>query len=439
MAKTVPLDARTLGWAREVFAEYYAANEVPPPDRLTRREFAAFPFATETIMRRHATLRTPEEFAAFLRREVPRHVYYSSAYYRRPAEPTMAAKEWLGADLIFDLDSDHLRGAEALDYAGQLALVKTRLIDLVDDFLFGDFGVDPAATSFVFSGGRGYHVHVHDPRFLSLSSPERRELVDYVLGTGVDPMRAVEERREDVRAGRTLSALDDEVGSATPGASAAPRTRRLAPPDAPGWRGRTTRALLEVLRRWESAGKGAAVEELVHLGIEPTKARRWAKLIVDEGGAARIRGSLTLDVFKKDLPPEFLEAVIARAKIEVQGETDAPVTTDIHRLIRLPGSLHGGTGFRVVPLARDAITAFDPFRDALVAPIDGATTRVTFTSEVRYPFPPGGLAGTPGAVGELPTPLALFLVLRGEAELPPGPGSRADRSSRSTLRSGPPA
>ena len=420
MAKTVPLAANVLAWARSRFAEYYARASIVPPGRLNRREFAAFPFATETMMRRHATLRTADEFHAFLLREVPRHVYYSSAYYRHPAGPTMDAKEWLGADLVFDLDSDHLRGAEALDYAGQLRLVKSRLVDLVDDFLFRDFGIDPDATSFVFSGGRGYHVHVRDERFLPLTSPERREQVDYILGTGVDPMRAVEGRREDVRAGRTAGAFEEDGGDPR-GIRGAPRTRHLAPPDAPGWRGRTTRAVLEVLRRWQVAGKETAAREMVGYGIAPAKARKWARLLVEEGGAAKIQASLTLDVFKKDLPTEFLEAVASRAMIEVQGETDAPVTTDIHRLIRLPGSLHGGTGFRVLPLAREAIADFDPFRDALSAPADADRTPVVYREEVRYPFPGGGLHGTPGGTEELPTPWALFLVLRGEAELRPSP------------------
>src|SRR5208282_3648789 len=277
--------------------------------------------------RRHATLRTPEEFLSFLRRETPRHVYYSSAYYQRPAAPTMAEKGWQGADLNFDLDSDHLRGAESLDYAGQLALVKTRLVALVDDFLFSDFGIDPASTSFVFSGGRGYHVHVGD--------------------TG-------------------------PVGRSTP------RTRTLAPPDAPGWRGRTTRALLEMLRRWEEQGSKVAADEMIRYGVAPPKARRYAMLLIDQGGAAKFRTQLSLDVFRTDLPANFLEAVVPRAAIEVKGETDAPVTTDIHRLIRLPNSLHGGTGFRVVPLARDEITHFDPFRDALLTASSGSNTALRY-------------------------------------------------------------
>lgn len=421
MGKTVAIEGAPLAWARRQFADYYAQATIPPPHRLARREFAAFPFASETMMRRHAALRTPEEFLAFLRRETPRHVYYSSAYYRRPAAPTMAEKGWQGADLIFDLDADHLRGAESLDYAHQLELVKTRLVVLVDDFLFGDFGIDPASTSFVFSGGRGYHVHVRDDRFRPLTSPERRELVDYVLGTGFDPMMVIEGRRTDVRSGRTAAGVDED-GDPGPMGRSTPRTRSLAPPDAPGWRGRTTRALLEMLRRWEGEGTAVAAAEMTAYGIAPAKARRYARLLIDQGGAAKIRSHLTLDVFRSDLPTDFLEAVVPRAAIEVQGETDAPVTTDIHRLIRLPNSLHGGTGFRVVPLAREEIAGFDPFRDSLTTGAEASTTRVTYVAEGRYPFPGGEVHTVPGGTDELPTPVALFLILRGEAELRPSPG-----------------
>ncbi|MFY9717052.1 MAG: DNA primase small subunit PriS [Thermoplasmata archaeon] len=421
MAKTVPLDAATLAWVRGRFAEYYARATIEPPARLARREFAAFPFATETMMRRHAALRSPEEFHDYLAHEVPRHVYYSSAYYRRPADPSMAAKEWLGADLIFDLDADHLRGAESRDYAGQLALVKDRLLTLVDDFLLRDFGVDPAATSIVFSGGRGYHVHIRDERFLPLTSPERRELVDYVLGTGIDPGLAVERHRSDVRAGPTLAPVDDDEVAGGRG-RAGPKTARLAPPDAPGWRGRTTRAVLAVLARWQAQGTKAAADEMVAAGIPAVKARRWAKVLIELGGAEKVRASFTIDVFGKDTPDEFLAAIVPRAAIEVQGETDAPVTTDIHRLIRLPNSRHGGTGLRVVPLARDEVRAFDPFRDALVPATDGGTTPLTYTADVDYPFPDGGVRGRTGGTDELPTPVVTFLVLRGEATLRPSPG-----------------
>jgi DNA primase small subunit len=422
MAKTVPLDPPTLGWAHELFSDYYQGAEIAPPERLALREFAAFPFAEATLMRRHATLPTPAELHAFLAQAVPRHVYYSSAYYRQPAKPTMAAKGWLGADLIFDLDSDHLRGAASLDYAGQLALVKRRLLDLVDDFLVRDFGIDPGFASFVFSGGRGYHVHLRDEPLLTLSSAERREIVDYVLGTGVDPMRAIQQHREDVRAGRTVGTADDDEDAA--GRRARPvHTLRLAEPDAPGWTGRTTRAVLGVLGRWEVSGPKVAAAELERWGLAPDRARYWARSLLEKGRAEQIRTTRSLDVFPaRTSPQELLEAVVRGAAIEVQAETDGPVTTDIHRLIRLPGSLHGGTGLRVVPLTREAVDDFDPFRDATVSPpADAPTTAVTFLEEARYPFPGGGLHARKDGTDELPTPQALFLVLRGEAALRPSP------------------
>jgi DNA primase small subunit len=422
VAKTVPLNARTLQWARRLFARYYQSVSIPAPVRLARREFAAFPFAETTLMRRHATLRSEEEFRSFLSREVPRHVYYSSAYYRHPAEAQMAGKEWLGADLIFDLDSDHLRGAAEYDYAGQLRLVKERLKQLLDDFLFGDFGIDPAQTSLVFSGGRGYHVHVRDPAFQDLTSPERRELVEYVLGTGFDPFDAVEEVRE----GSLGEGLDaDSARASTRGTSSgrmASRTfKRLAAPTSAGWRGRTTRAVNRLLEQWDTLGPEGAARELTRLKVDATRARRWAKWLVTEGGGRRIRESGSLEVFPKEIPKDFLAVFLPQAAIELQGETDAPVTTDIHRLIRLPESVHGGTGFRAAAIDRDSLDAFNPWGDALLPAPSEELSSVLLTQDVRYPFRPNPIAGTSGETVEMVTPSALFLVLRGEAVLPPEP------------------
>ncbi|MCI4372830.1 MAG: DNA primase catalytic subunit PriS, partial [Thermoplasmata archaeon] len=112
---------------------------------------------------------------------------------------------------------------------------------------------------------------------------------------------------------------------------------------------------------------------------------------------------------------EFLDAVIPAAAVEVQGETDAPVTTDVHRLIRLPSSLHGGTGFRVVPLTRNALERFEPLRDALISAPAAERAEVSFREDVSYPWGDGRLEGKAGASDRIPTAAALFLTLRGEA------------------------
>ncbi|MCI4335711.1 MAG: DNA primase small subunit PriS [Thermoplasmata archaeon] len=419
MAKIAVLDPRSLAWARHRFEAYYADAALEPPPRFARREFAAFPFAEATLMRRHGSFRTAEDFRDFLLREVPRHVYYSSAYYRYPDHAQMSGKEWLGADVIFDLDADHLRGAESLTYAEQLLRVKDRVRDLWDDFLVGDFGIPPEEMSLVFSGGRGYHIHVRSPAYWPLSSPERRELVEYIQGTGFDETTAVMEERTV----EPISSSDSDGDSPRPGRSSRARSfRRLHPPTTPGWRGRTTRSFLRLLERWEAAGREVAAAELEQLGMPKPAARRLARQLVTDGRGAQIRETLSLDVFHGGVPKELLETVLRQARIEVQGETDAPVTTDIHRLIRLPGSLHGGSGFRVVPLDRADLDAFDPWTDAPVVADMNARTEVELVESHAYPFPGTSTEGPPGRRVALTTPAALFLVLRGEAKLPPSPG-----------------
>ena len=416
MGKMAQLAAPSLGWARGQFERYYAAHPVDPPDRFARREFAAFPFAAETQMRRHASFRTVEEFRGFLTRESPRHVYYSSAYYQRPDHPQMAGKSWLGADLIFDLDADHLRGAERLTYPEQLARVKERLLSLLDEFLWGDFGIDPEQTRLVFSGGRGYHVHIRDERFLGLTSPERRELVEYIMMVGFDPTSVIEVRREDPA--NPLTVVVDG-GTEGGGRRTRPRSyRRLPPPEAPGWRGRTTRAVVALLERWDAAGAEAAAGEMAAAGVAPEEARRLARLLVDRGSGERIRTSLSLDVFKGQVPKELIPALFAQAAVEVQGETDAPVTTDIHRLIRLPGSLHGGSGLRVLPLTREELERFDPLIHAVVEYPAGDRTTVELVEPVDATLGGASFQGASGDRNEVPTALALFLVLRGEAVIP---------------------
>ena len=46
--------------------------------------------------------------------------------------------------------------------------------------------------------------------------------------------------------------------------------------------------------------------------------------------------------------------------------TDEPVTADVKRLIRMPLSLHGGSGMRVVPLTLAEFEKFEPLNDAVV-------------------------------------------------------------------------
>ena len=58
---------------------------------------------------------------------------------------------------------------------------------------------------------------------------------------------------------------------------------------------------------------------------------------------------------------EFKKRLLSRAAL-----ADEPVTTDTKRLIRMPTSLHGGSGMRVQPLELRDLPDFDPLVDAVV-------------------------------------------------------------------------
>jgi DNA primase small subunit len=58
---------------------------------------------------------------------------------------------------------------------------------------------------------------------------------------------------------------------------------------------------------------------------------------------------------------------------------DEPVTTDLRRLIRFPGSLHGGTGLVVRRLEPSAVASFDPLVDAVPEPFTDREIQVDVT------------------------------------------------------------
>ena len=98
----------TIGLVRQVFSEYYRTNSVriQPPTDYQRREFGFILF-DRGIMVRHQGYHQFNEVRAFLQSTVPLHAYYSAALYERPRE-TMDKKGWLGTDLMFDIDFDHI-------------------------------------------------------------------------------------------------------------------------------------------------------------------------------------------------------------------------------------------------------------------------------------------------------------------------------------------
>jgi len=391
------------------FRKYYADSPPPPPDRFGRREFG-FMFFDKTFVQRHISFSKASDLNSFLREQVPAHVYYSSAYYELPAAATMEEKKWLGADLIFDLDADHIKGAEGLSYTDMLAEVKNEMARLLDDFILGDLGFNPAEIKVVFSGGRGYHVHVSDPRVMGLKSHERREIVDYITGTELDFDWVFEERAFEKRQFKQVTRVN--------------KSRLLPSADSAGWRRRMRVGVERLLQELEGLSAQDVRARFVEARDVPDKLleEMLSDLFSKRGGksgADIMLGSDTLEVLSSSKGQIlFLKMLAGHMKDELEGQVDEPVTSDIKRLIRLPQSLHGKTGLTVVPMSRDELDGFDPLRDAVpeMLPDDPVRLAVNGKVEIRLRGERFSLEGNT----EVPTFAALFLVCRRMATMPDG-------------------
>src|SRR4030066_607808 len=356
----VALDASTR-FIMKMFSKHYRQTALAMPDRFSKREFG-FMFFDRQGMVRHTAFPTRASLKKYLIEQTPAHVYYSCAYYEKPDAQTMPEKKWLGADLIFDLDADHVEGAQNMPYEKMLERVKGGGTERGDEFLLGDLGVPEDELKIAFSGGRGYHVHINSPKVLRLTSHERREIVDYVTGTDLDidwvfPPRPFEigrfKDRGDSDKKRTMPSLDDG-----------------------GWRRRIRKGintLLDEIESMEPADAHAKLAELFKESKREIGKRTVEGLYTDpfggrsgKRGVDRMRAENTFEVFsEKRHSDAFLDLVDMRVRGRMKGETDEPVTSDIKRLIRRPTSLHGKTGFEVVPLTRRELTGFNPFDDAV--------------------------------------------------------------------------
>ena len=89
------------------FQQWYHNNAkiVKTPNEAPKREFAFISFGGKTMFR-HISLKSDLALQNYLRNNAPAHSYHSSAYYLYP-DRVMIEKGWLGADLVFDIDSDH--------------------------------------------------------------------------------------------------------------------------------------------------------------------------------------------------------------------------------------------------------------------------------------------------------------------------------------------
>ena len=125
-----------------------------------------------------------------------------------------------------------------------------------------------------------------------------------------------------------------------------------------------------------------------------------------------MRSENTFEVFsEKRHADAFLSIVELRVKVRMRGETDEPVTSDIKRLIRLPSSLHGKTGFEVIPMTRMRLEEFDPFRDAVPKAFSDDPVKIECEKAATFSMKDHPFSLHQG-LNEIPEYAAIFAVCR---------------------------
>jgi DNA primase small subunit len=345
---------------RQKFQEYYLAHgkDFYTPPSPEQREYGFLLFK-EKFMVRHRAFRDQTMLLSAIRDLVPAHVYFSTAYYEEPTA-SMDEKGWKKADLVFDIDADHLDTpcksehdtwkCKACQTSGTGAVPKlcpkckndrmeeqtwlceqclqqakeetSKLLEI----LYSDLGVNPTDTHVFFSGHRGYHVHVYSSELGLFAEEERREIASYVLGQGLDPEL---HELEQLSADGTTIIEGPQLGQ-------------------PGWRGRMVAGIHDVLG-----------EEGEQLGLSPAQNHT----LMAQDPEKFYRNPFWSAV--KGVGLSTWKTLASRAVQKKSAKIDTVVTTDIHRLIRLPGTLNGHTGLLAMKIQREQLDDFDPSREAI--------------------------------------------------------------------------
>ena len=394
------------GWSRHAlrFSDYYSSlnhNNLWTPPRLKSREWMFIPWGSRPP-ERHRGFIDKSELLKYLQSRAPHSCFHSTAYYNYPSERKMIDKEWLGADLIFDLDGDHLPGVTDRDFPAMLEVIQEQAWTLWNDYLEPEFGFEEKYLQVTFSGHRGFHLHYRDPALFHLDSEARRGIVSHIRGEDVD-----------VKGSLARFHLGDRTGWANRINRGMESVVEKLQEIANKQKGYTS--VLDELHdglksqaRRENRSSSKGKTSIQNLGEMLINQQRADNLLAGNFGVLNKHESLFLDLLKTDT-----SVVLSNA-----GEADEVVTIDVRRQIRWPTSLHGKSGMRVTefPLDRldpDKSNRFDPLYEAVALGSDNNLQVEIIQEDCRFKFFDKEWNPKKGEVLDISDAVATFLVLKG--------------------------
>ncbi|MEK6972890.1 MAG: DNA primase small subunit domain-containing protein [archaeon] len=406
-------NANEQGFLRKKFQEFYAGNEINYPTKVANREFGIGEFGKK-IVKRHMAFSNPNFFNAFLKEDVPFYVSASASLYKMPDARPMDKKEIIGSELIYEFDADDIKTdcrnqhdswrctqcnasgsgtVEKCTSCGSNSLqldqwfcpeclneTKKQVFNLVD-ILQEDFGI--AEGLYInFSGNAGFHVHVENQAVEKLSKEARIQLLDYL----------------------TLHEINLELLGFF-----LEKKTFVCPKDPTFGQIKRIKNSLRILL------KTADIGELATYGlVQKSKLKSVLKNkdLVLEGLSS---GTLFSIDAGAESNKKFWHNILNHIVSSIALDIDRQTSSDIYKLVRVPNTLHGGTGLIAKVLPIDSLDKFDALKDT-VAFSDGRTN-VYITKVPRFYLYGNYFGPYEDTQVELPDYAAIYLIAKGKARL----------------------
>jgi DNA primase small subunit len=369
-----------IDFVKNTFREYYYkhSNCLSVPDPIRAREFGFMYF--DNFVSRHISFGNIGELIAKLIKEPPADVFCSNAYYKFPSHP-IQEKQWEGADLIFDIDIKDL-GVNCMPnhsfYVCSMCSnctqknhictncenekmlhiyipcnkcfeeIKKETSKLLD-FLNFDIGIEKKNIEVFFSGNAGYHMYIYNSSYNKLDSKARSDIVDYIMGNGI--------MLETLGINRFKKEFFIKFPKG--GLSL-------------GWRKRLC----------------------IDLGISEKSVIKMKNFVTTKGG---------YQGFKKEI-----DSLSRRLGVRI----DPNVTTDVHRIFRLAGSINSKSGLSKIRC--NNLESFKPLVDSCL--LNEKEVYIKPKTNLKLCLK-GNNFKVSNSIEKLPTYAAIYLICKGLADI----------------------
>lgn len=360
------MNEATISFLKRVYKEYYFKHDgsIEFPNQIQSREFGYIPFGGGMV--RHLSFKSAGEAVAEILRQSPSSVYCSNATYESPTLP-MEEKGWKGAELIFDIDATDIPTAckkghdiwycEKCHSSGKLPKPTTcpKCKGPTVDF--------HGTCKVCLDASKDHAIRVID--FLAQDfGVSKNDVKSYFSGNRGYHLHVYDQRFEQLDQQGRAEVAGYMLGGSLP----------------------AIQSIAAALRR--------------RSGYPPGAAYGWMKRIT---AYTQSRSGYT----------GTQQKLVSDAVSSQRAMIDASVTTDIHRVFRLAGTLHGNTGMAKMRVS--SFETFDQEKDPVVLGAEQTKVDVAF-----YPkFSIGGQTFGPfkSETVSLPTYAAVSILTQGLGEV----------------------